>query len=159
MQYMKSLVRSFIESLWTLFLSIVVPQYLKKVIFVASVYIVLFELSSDDKQTFQRINDKLKLVNKPDLLIIPQSLVDSIWESQEVKTLLQEAELVKLNKLNPCLPSEGIIAEAVNDEYKSAMHLANKLVEKAPLWLRYGKIEDQISDILVPTHDKLFSHA
>lgn len=159
MQYVKSTVGSFIDSFWITILSIIVPQYLKKVIFIASVYIILFELSSEDKQSFKKINDKLKLVNKPDLLMIPQSLVDSIWESDEVKSMLQEAELVKLKKITPCLPTESVIAEVVNEEYKSAMHLANKLVESAPSWLRYGKREDQISDILVPAHDRLFSHA
>lgn len=157
MHYITSIISSFVERVWSIFLALIIPRYLKKVIFIASVYIVLFELSSEDKAAFKKINDKMKLVNKEDLLMIPRTIVDSIWESADIKKLLEDAVLVKQHKLEPCSIENCVMSSVISDDYKPAMYLATKIVEKTPSWLRYGKTEEQVNDILMPAHDSLYA--
>lgn len=152
----KSMVCFFVEGIGSLILSLVIPRYLKKVIFIASVYIILLELSPEDKAAFKKINDKMKLVNKSDLLMLPKTLVDSIWGATDVKKFFQDAVLVKQHKLDPHIEDSEIIIDAISEDYKPAIYLATKLVEKTPSWLRYAKPAVQISDIIVPAHDSLY---
>jgi hypothetical protein len=160
MRGIKLLVLSFFEQLWFTVLSILVPEYIKKVIFISSVYAVLFELSADDKEAFKKINDKFKLVNNPDTLI-PNAIriAPSIWEQAVVRTLLREAIRVKEHQIEPELPQGRMSCEAISEEYRPALHLAAKLVKSMPSWLRYTKPADQAADILMPCNEKLCSYA
>jgi hypothetical protein len=140
-----------------LLITLLVPQCFKKVIFIASVHIVLFELSPEDKMAFKKINDKFKLVDKPDLLIMPNGLINTLWEKGYVDNLISEAELVKKHELEPDTSGFDLQLEAIAKDYIPALHLASKLVKSTPSWLRYTGLSEQIKDILIPAHERLMA--
>lgn len=136
------------------FLAMVIPEYVKKIIFVVTVDSVLFDIKKDDYSRLSEINEQYQLLGESSALAFPVSLTRYIWNQSLVDDLIKEALQVKREEIDSVLHSHSL-KEVVSRDAIPAMHLATRLACKAPLWLRYGNKESRSSDIVYSTKQKI----
>ena len=147
-------IKKLVTGMLSVFLAVIVPEYVKKIIFVVTVDAILFDVKKDDYSRLAEINKQYHLLSESHALAFPASLTKFVWDQTMVSELLKEAILVKKQELDPVVYNSSLKDVAARDAMP-AIHLATKLALKAPYWLRYGKTEQRSSDIVFSTREKM----
>lgn len=146
--------RKISAGLLSIFLAVVVPEYVKKIIFVVTVDSILFDIKKDDYSRLNEVNDHYHLLGEAHALAFPVSITRFVWDQSEIHDLIQEAMRVKRHEMDPVVYNKAIKEMASHDALP-AIHLATQLANRAPYWLRYGKTEERTNDIVFSTREKL----
>lgn len=135
-------------------LAILIPEYIKRVIFITSVHAALFNLSAEDMEQLKLLNDRHHLLGSPLGLAFPVSISHRIWDSHEMDSMINNALKVKRHQLNAEVYSNNL-REIIDDNALPAAHLATSIVKSLPYWLRYKNMDARISDIIWSAKEKM----
>lgn len=106
----------------------------KRILFLTTLFMQLANLHSFQREYMARLNQSLKLARTEDALEIPSRVHGLIWNRETLDQTIHEA----------C--GGDLFCETLNPE--DASKACGRIVDSTPQWLRYGRREDMVTDIM-----------
>lgn len=106
----------------------------KRILFLTTLFMQLAKLPAFQRETMAKFNQSLKLARTEDALMVPSQLHRMIWNGETLEQTIQDA----------C--GGDIFCTTLNPE--DASKACARIVDSTPQWLRYGRREDMVTDIM-----------
>jgi hypothetical protein len=131
--------QTFNESLITRLIGKVLPDRMKRIIFVSSLVAHINDCKNPDKELLSKINTLLTLSGERGALVLPMKMHSQIWDKVELIEVFTSKNI----------PIDDIHQIA---EYKfvknQARLVSEELVKRTPRWLRYASNTQMRSDLI-----------
>lgn len=106
----------------------------KRILFLTTLFMQLAKLPAFQRETMAMFNQSLKLARTEDALEIPSKVHRLIWDEENLDQTIREA----------C--GGDIFCSTLNPE--DASKACGKIVDSTPQWLRYGRREEMVTDLM-----------
>ena len=106
----------------------------KRILFLTTLFMQLANLHSFQRDAMAKLNQSLKLARTEDALEIPSKVHGLIWDRETLDQTIYEA----------C--GGDLLCESLRPE--EASKACGRIVDQTPQWLRYGRREDMVTDLM-----------
>lgn len=136
MQSLRRLINTFV----VMFLDNVLPNRMKRLILLSSLYAKINSVSEPDKAIALKLNQVLSLSKSHEALLFPMQLGNRLWRDS-IKVECGNSKSLKINSF-----SEIAIASLTRTEMRI---VSDQILKTIPQWLKYGSNRQMKQDLTI----------
>lgn len=129
-----TLISTFCKGLLLSLLGMLLSIHGKRILLVTTLHLQLVRDGIFQEETLEKLNEALRLAKFNDALRLPAVVYDKVWDDQKLQEAIRSA-------------SNGDIRGRLID-FDEAKKLSESVVAVAPEWLRYGRRDDMVNDLI-----------
>lgn len=134
MASVRSLTANLFKSMLFAMLGFLIPMHGKRILLVATLHMQLVRDGIFREETLEKLNQALKLAKFDDAFKLPALVYGHVWDDRKLQAAIQSA--VDGDLRNRPIP------------YEEARRLSEIVLDVSPEWLRYGRKDDMVNDIV-----------
>lgn len=129
-----TLISTFLKGMLLSLLGLVLSIHGKRILLVTTLHLQLVRDGIFQEETLEKLNEALRLAKFNDALRLPQAVYDKVWDDKKLQEAIRSA-------------SNGEIKGRMID-FEEAKRLSESVVSVSPEWLRYGRRDDMVNDLI-----------
>lgn len=128
----------------TSFLTRILPDRTKRLVLLSSLTARLRDTNFFDQCTIEKLNKLMVLASNPEAIGLPVHLSKVIWQGKDVKYIMHSCFLNQ----SVSLLANGDESARYSNIQLSITNTAMNIIDGMPSWLRYGKKDEIMNDIV-----------